>query len=129
VLDREGPDEESLAAAEEAADDEDDADADADLGGAADIDGWDVEGKCASVIRYRCLGVDCRVEVTAEEAADDEDDADDDLGGAADIDGWDVEGAFGLERLVSKDLEWHTSLLCLFCAPARHGANGVGAVI
>jgi hypothetical protein len=49
VLDRDGPDEESLAAAEEAADDEDDADADEDLGGAADIYGWDVEGECAPV--------------------------------------------------------------------------------
>uniref|UniRef100_A0A383WKN0 SCD domain-containing protein n=1 Tax=Tetradesmus obliquus TaxID=3088 RepID=A0A383WKN0_TETOB len=43
VLDREGPDEEALAAAEDDADD-DDEDADEDLGGAADIDGWDVEG-------------------------------------------------------------------------------------
>lgn len=44
VLDREGPDEEALAAAEDDADD-DDEDADEDLGGAADIDGWDVEGR------------------------------------------------------------------------------------
>ncbi|WIA41354.1 hypothetical protein OEZ86_004947 [Tetradesmus obliquus] len=43
VLDREGPDEEALAAAEDDADD-DEEDADEDLGGAADIDGWDVEG-------------------------------------------------------------------------------------
>jgi hypothetical protein len=45
VLDKEGPDEETLAAAEDTADDEDDADADEGLGGTADIDGWDVEGE------------------------------------------------------------------------------------
>jgi hypothetical protein len=51
VLDREGPDEETLAAAEEAADEEDEEEDD--LGGAADIDGWDVEGaKYALVLFY-----------------------------------------------------------------------------
>jgi hypothetical protein len=54
VLEREGPDEETLAAAEEADDVDEEAD-DEDLGGAADIDGWDVEGAwwqqaCAELI-------------------------------------------------------------------------------
>jgi hypothetical protein len=57
VLDREGPDEETLAAAEEAADDAGDDDADEDLGGAADIDGWDVEGEFVW-IWWLCF-VDC----------------------------------------------------------------------